>query len=155
MPGLPRLLACLVLLACLSGCQLRCGGPQAPAAVGFNPIAPRGPETWLVDGAPHRVDASYFLDLPEGLQFTVEVPLAAVPSDEAEATELAWPFIRHAYEQKLFQRTQIRRSGQGPLEATRIGVALVQHAGSVARGKRLAMSLREIEARLGARSADP
>ena len=149
-------LSCLALLVCVGACQLRCGGPQLHASGGFNPIAARGPETWQINGAARRIDASYYLSLPEGFQFTVEVPFDAVPSDMAKAKELAWPFIRHVYEQKLYQRIQIQQPGRGPVAVTRIGVALVQHAGSTSgaahlaryKGTRLAMSLPEIEARL-------
>ena len=148
MSRVPRFLICLALLACMGACQLRCGGPQTSAAVGFNPIAPMGPEIWQINGSPRRIDASYFLALPEGFQFTVEVPFDSVPSDKAKAKELAWPFIRYAYEQRLYQRMRIRRPGKGPVESTRIGVALVQHVGAVSRGTRLAMSFNEIEARL-------
>jgi hypothetical protein len=140
-------IAILTLLVGLGGCQQ--GTPTA-ASPGFNTMAQQGPESWVIDGASRHIDATYYLALPEGLQFTVEVPVESVPDNDSAAQEQAWPYIRYVYEHKVHLRTQVKRNGS-PVQATRIGVALVQHLGVRHRGNRVAMSISDIEARLDSR----
>lgn len=152
-------IALLTLVLGLGACQqgtptsvsagINTGTPPA-AATGFNTMAQQGQESWVIEGASRNIDATYYLALPEGLQFTVEVPVGSVPESHSAAQEQAWPYIRHAYEHDLYLRAQIKQNGT-PVQATRIGVALVQHLGAQHRGHRVAMSIADVEARLGSR----
>jgi hypothetical protein len=128
----------------LSACQQ--SAPPA-ASVGFNAMAQQGPETWVLDGVPSRIEATYYLVLPEGLQFTIVVPVESVPVSQSAALEQAWPYIRYAYEHKLYLRTHVERDGTS-MQPSRIGVALVLHLGAQTRGYRVAMSTTDVEARI-------
>ena len=131
----------------LGGCQK--GKPTA-ASAGFNTLEQQGPEVWVIEGASRHIDATYYLALPEGLQFTVEVPVESVLDNDSAAQEQAWPYIRYVYEHKVYLRTHVKRNGT-PVQPTRIGVALVQHLGAQHRGNRVAMGIADIEARLDSR----
>jgi hypothetical protein len=139
-----RIATSALLAASLSACQQRA---QPVASVGFNTMAQQGLETWAIDGTSSRIDATYYLALPQGLQYTIEVPVESVPESESAALEMAWPYMRYAYEHKLYLRTHIARDGSD-VEATRIGVALVKHIGIENRGNRVAMSITDIQARI-------
>jgi hypothetical protein len=132
-----------------SGCQARVGGPGTNASVGFNPMGASGPEQWVVNGVASSVAATYYLALGPGqLQFTIEVPVAEIPDTEAAALAVAWPYIRHAFEQKLYQRTSIKNVGEGSVQPSRIGVALFHKEGANTRGMRVALSMDEIRQRV-------
>lgn len=135
----------VLLVAALGACQQHAPTSASP---GFNAVARQGPESWAINGVPSGIDATYYLALPEGLQFTIEVPVIESPrSNESAALEQAWPYIRYAYEHKLYLRTNVKRDGIA-IQTTRIGVALVQHLGALDRGNRVAMSIADIEARI-------
>lgn len=144
--------ALLGILLCLPACNFHCnsgpGGGAAVGTAGHAPMAGMGPETWIIDGAPVRVDATYYLGLPVGLQYTIEHTIAAKPPDtEAEALVIAWPLISYAYRERKHLRTSISRNGVS-LSADRIGVALVQRVGASRSGYRVALSTAQIEGRL-------
>jgi hypothetical protein len=144
-----RLWLCVVLTVSVAACQARCGGAPTGASAGFNPIAMTGAQSWTIDGVSRNIDATYYLHLPPGFQFTIEVPVTSVPPDQATAVEAAWPFIRYAYKNGVYLRTQVDKIGSGPVAPSMIGVALVVHQGPRATGRRVAMSVAEIEARIG------
>ena len=131
-----------------SGCQIRFGGPQTQGAGGFLPIAASGPESWMVDGNQRQITATYYLDLPDGFQFTIEIPVDDVPMVYSAALERAWPVIRYVFAQDIYLRTSIAGSRGVPREVTRIGVVLFRQDGARAKGMRTGMSLSEIRARL-------
>jgi hypothetical protein len=142
-------LASLLVVLSLGGCFVRCGGPPVSGAAGFNPIAPLGSETWDIDGTPHQVAATYYLHLPEGFQFTIEVPVSGTPpTDEAAALVQAWPYMRYAYETKRHLRTTVSKVGDGQLSTDRIGVALFQRDGVATRAYRVSLPVQEIEDRV-------
>ena len=145
----------LGVLACLPACEFHCGsggprrGPSALTA-GNIPIAQAGPETWTVDGTSVQIDGTYYLDLTDGLQYTVEHTIAAEPPTSRDAAlVIAWPLISYAYREKKHLRTSITKNGSS-VSADRIGVALVKRDGAQQRGFRVTMSSTEIEGRLRA-----
>lgn len=106
-------------------------------------------EAWNVDGKVFQIPTTYFLGLPEGLQFTIEY---AVPGDfsfegitDERALNLALPLMRHAYQKKLYTRAVIRKTGSGQAQVSRIGVALYRQSGARTQGYRVARSLAELE----------
>lgn len=107
MRSILRFLLCIALTTSIASCQARCGSPSTVASKGFNPIAMAGAQSWVIDGASRNIDATYYLDLPSGFQFTIEVPVTSVPPDQASATEAAWPFIRYAYKNSVYLRSQV------------------------------------------------
>src|SRR5688500_1527476 len=66
------------------------------------PMAKAGPESWNVGDTQYRLAATYYLALPEGIQYTIEyeVPNANQLDGvtEARANEMAFPLMRYAYE---------------------------------------------------------
>jgi hypothetical protein len=140
------LLVCLgPSLACKVNCWWKQGGGGAPAVE----IARTAPETWTVDGRPWRIEGTYYLDLPEGLQFTIDVPVADVPATMRAAEEMAWPVVRYAYEKGLYARAQLSRPGGAKQSSPqRIGVSLFRTEGSYTKGMRVAFTFADIRARL-------
>lgn len=138
-----------VLLAAtlLGGCQVHCGANVGGAGHGA-PMASAGPETWIIDGQPHSIAATYYLALPEGLQFTIEVPVEKVPELEVTALDEGWPIIKHAYEDKIYLRSAVRAFDVDNVTASRIGISLFRQEGMRTRGMRAAMSLSEIRERI-------
>ncbi len=105
--------------------------------------ATAGPGEWEVDGTPYTVTTVYVLDLPEGLQYTIEHPHPFGPADanmdDARALEIAFPLMRHAYEKGLYKG--------GPQTPSRIGVVLYEKRGGRVHGYRIGLSLDEIRQR--------
>jgi hypothetical protein len=123
-------------------------------------MAVQGPEVWTIDAQQYKIDATYYLTLPEGLQYTIdyELPTSVKLPHEAEAAlAIAFPLIRYAYEHQLHQRTNISKSGSGEVGASRIGVALYHVEGVHRRGYAAALSLDQIRQRIasgGAKSSN-
>jgi hypothetical protein len=146
----------------LQACQVRCNAGVGGAQPGPR-LAAAGPETWTIEGKSWRIESTYYLALPEGLQFTLDVPVEKVPELEATALEQAWPVIRHVYVEKIYLRARVSAFGADNLEATRIGVSFFRKEGMRTHGMRVAMSVGEIRDRLqsegapsgGARKAGP
>ena len=63
---------------------------------------------------------------------------------------IAFPLMQHAFENKLYKRTQVSKIGEGPIGVSRIGVALVERQGPKSHGYRVAPSLAEIQSRIEA-----
>ncbi len=143
-----HLIVLFLSLLLISGCKDNFSGNTA----GHNPMAAQGPETWDAGGKKITILKSYYLALPEGLQYTVESPYDfgsnALKMTEQQALDIAFPLMRHAYEKGLYNRTKISEVGHGPLEVKRIGVVLVQGEGMQARGYRIGLSLDQIRAKL-------
>lgn len=119
---------------------------------GHAPMAKAGPESWLIHGTQYRVAATYYLALPEGMQYTIEyeVPNAKQLDGmtEAAAYEMAFPLMRYAHEHDSYKRTSIEQLGKGMRQVSRIGVSLFAHAAGGTRGYRVTRSLSEIRARI-------
>jgi len=142
-----RLTALAVASFFLAGCNVRCNANLGDGA-SPTPMAATGSEVWTIEGKAWRIEATYYLARPEGLQFTVETPVEKVPAVEVLALDEAWPLIRHAYLQQLYLRTKLRAFGADGVSATRIGVSLFHREGASTRGMRVAMSLGQIRDRL-------
>ena len=112
-------------------------------------MARTGPETWDIDGRSWKIASTYYLTLPEGLQFTVEVPVAEVPATMAEAETTGWPVVRYVYEKRIYGRVRLSTPGREmPTSPERIGVSLFTSDGIHNKGMRVAFSFSEIRSRL-------
>ena len=132
-------------------------GGAAVGTAGNTPFAREGPEQWRIDGQVYRVESTYYLRLPDGLQYTIEYPWRFRPSEEAmnddRALETAFPLMKHAYENGLYKRVSTIKIGQGELKPSRIGVTLFQRRGKKVRGYRVALTLAQIKKRIKPGSA--
>lgn len=140
-------------------CYLRCGGAPIGSGhtAGHTPMAVQGPEIWTVDGKPTTVAATYYLALPEGLQYTIDYQLpaaVAIPRDDASALPIAFPLMRHAYETGIYKRTSISKAGSGHLDPSRIGVALYHLEGARRHGYATALAISDLKQRIAA-SGEP
>ena len=135
---------------------ISCGAaPGQPAGLGGRqPLAVGGPEQWQIDGRTYDVSSTYYLPLPEGLQYTIEYPRDFTSADadmnDERALQIVFPLMRHAYASGLYKRAAITGLGPGAAEPMRIGVVLVQRNDGVARGYRVALSLDRIKERMAA-----
>lgn len=115
-------------------------------------MAPSGALTWTIEGKETRVTNTYYLTLPEGLQYTMEYEALgeAEPTSitDQKAFEIAFPLIRYAFEHQLHERTKINKLGSGVVPVSRIGVVLFARADSGTRGYRVGRSLDEIRTRI-------
>lgn len=117
-----------------------------------------GPETWMISGHPYGVQATYYLALPEGLQYTIDYLLPAgqrLPHQNDAALAVAFPLIRHAFESGLYKRSAISKPGTEGVATSRIGVAIYQAEGLHKRGYAVSLSLGEIQQRIGSLTANP
>lgn len=133
------------------------GGGTAVGTAGNAPLAREGPQQWRIDGQVYRVESTYYLRLPEGLQYTIEYPWqfrsADGPMDDRRALQIAFPLMKHAYEKGLYKRASIAKLGKGKMKPSRIGATLFQRRGEKVRGYRVALSLAEIQKRIEQGSA--
>jgi hypothetical protein len=103
---------------------------------------------WVIDGKATQIASTYYLALPEGLQFTIETPVETIPYVESDAVDEAWPLMKHAFEKGIYTRTKIHALGSGDVVPGRIGVAFFKKQGAETKGMRVALSVGEIEFRL-------
>ena len=145
----------LIVFSIFSGCQFNCGnvGPRNSLHTGgHGPMVLSGPEKWTIDGRPYEISASYYLALPEGLQYTIEYPLPdgevlKTPLTDESATLIAFPIMKHAFENNFYKRGHVAQFGKGPMTVSRIGVVLYpKHDKGM--GFRTAMSFEELENKL-------
>lgn len=136
----------------VSACQLHCGSvPGSGHTGGYSRIVPQGQETWTINGRPYAVAATYYLPLPEGLQYTIDYqlpPSLDVPHDDTNALAIAFPLIAYAYESGLYRRSSISKAGTGSMAPTRIGVALYRMEGPARQGYATALTLDQVRHRL-------
>jgi hypothetical protein len=133
-------------------------GAVAPVGTaGFHPIAQSGSEEWVEDGKTYKIASTYFLQLPQGFQFTINYPYpftqADANMDDNRALAIVFPIIKHAYTSGLYTRYTVAKLGEGPLVPTRIGVVLYEEAGQGARGHRIGLSLDQIKKMIEQESA--
>ena len=130
------------------GCNVNVGSNTS----GHSPMAKQGPETWEINCKKMNITSTYYLALPEGLQYTIECPWKFGDPNQAisqeEAMIDAFPLIRYAYEKALYKRSSITKVGSGLMEATRIGVVLSETTGVRTRGYRIGLSITEIQEKL-------
>ncbi len=129
------------------------GGRPPPGSAGHQVFDRTGTETWQIDGRPYRVQSTYYLRLPKGLQFTIEYPHdfgdGPLRMDDESALAVAFPLMEHAYVQGLYDRGTYVTLGSGRVRPTRIGVVLLERNAGKVRGYRVGLSLEEIRARMG------
>ncbi|MDY6913749.1 MAG: hypothetical protein SVT52_04750 [Planctomycetota bacterium] len=128
-------------------------GSGAVGTAGNVPLARSGVEQWQIDGQVYNVETTYYLRLPEGLQYTVQYPWrfqdSQGPMNDERALKVAFPLMKYAYEKGLYKRFKITKVGQGTITPSRIGVVLFERKGSQTRGYRVALSISGIEKRIG------
>ncbi len=109
-----------------------------------------------MDGTTYKIANTYYLRLPQGLQFTIEYPYQFADRDarmnDKQALAIVFSLMRHAYVNGRYKRTSVTKIGQGTLHTSRIGVVLVERGGGVAQGYRVALSLDEIGRRIATAS---
>ena len=127
---------------------------QCRAGRDANRFNVQGPETWLVDGRPYSVMATYFiarLDLPRSpLQFTVEweCDTCKAPMAEAEAARVATPLMRYVYSNGIYMRSEVRLKGKTVAPSV-IGVVVGESGANGNRGYRISKSIADIRAMAG------
>lgn len=136
-------------------CPLGAGGHgSAPiGTVSGNWVMARsGPEDWVIDGKTVHINGAYLMKLPEGVQYTIEYPCqfdaSGPPKDAASALRLAFPLMKHAFQQGLYTRLHVTKVGAGEMVPTRIGVVVYQQSGNTTAGNKVALSLDEIKAQI-------
>jgi hypothetical protein len=148
-----RILIFLVVsgLSVLPGCRCTGGRSGAGASAGpWLPMAKTGPESWTVDGTEYRVTATYYLVLPDGLQYTIdyEAPpgLDLEHMDDARAFAAVAPLVQHAASANLYSRQVIRDLTSGAaVPVKKIGVSIYRQSGIRTRAFRVARSLDQLK----------
>jgi len=153
----------------------RCGQAQAaaqsaaaagplprPVGTGGNtPWAPKGPEQWRIDGKTCDIETTYYLGVPKGLQFTVQCSYEFGPHgpgkiDAPAKVELAFPLMKHAFENGLYDWAVITDRASGvAMIPQRIGVVLYERRDGKVTGVRVGLSLQEIRDRIEQQSSRP
>jgi hypothetical protein len=127
--------------------------PQAEAVgAGANWVMARaGAEQWMIDGKAYLINGSYLLKLSDGVQYTIEYPCqfgpSGPPQDDANALQIAFPLMKHAYEHDLYRRLHVTKLGSGELVPDRIGVVLFEKLGDQIGGYKVWLGLGEIQRR--------
>ena len=128
-------------------------GAVPVGTAGNQAMARSGPEQWIVDGESCKIASTYYLRLPEGLQYTIEYPYSFRNSDtdmnDDRALAVVFPIIKHAYTNGLYKRASISKLREGALAPSRIGVTLFDRRDGRVQGYRVALSLDEIRKRIG------
>ena len=144
--------AVLALFAPVQLLQINVGRSVITGTAGFIPIAATGAEQWIIEGRSYNIKSSYFLVLPEGVQYTVtyQLPPAQLEGLEDEQAELlAFPIMVHIVENELHLRTWIGTL-DGKVNPERIGITFLYSQGQGATGYRYGLSIGEIERRIAA-----
>ena len=140
---------------CLVGCGASGPRPGQPvAAAPYLPMATAGPESWQIGGTTYNIHCSYYLGMQEGLQYTIEFPYTGEKAlddlTDSEAREIAMPLMQHAFVNGFHKRAKIQKKGEGAVAPTLIGVALFQKKGISVSGKRVNMSMVEMQQKIDA-----
>ena len=115
-----------------------------------------GPETWLIDGIEYNINSTYYLNFPDGFQYTIEYEhsRATTIHDKDEALKVVFPIMAHAYTNKLYDRVIWNVRGK-ETKPSRIGVAIFEREGMKSRGYRVALTFSEIDLRLKESTRQP
>jgi hypothetical protein len=136
---------CIALWA--TGCKVQVGKNVEPGA-----MAAKGAETWAIDGKTYSIGSTYYIVLHPGerLQYTIEYltsdPHLVDGLNDESAAEIAMPLMKHAWKQRLFDRSTVTSATGGTLNATLIGVAITYREGVRSRGFRVQRSIDQIAA---------
>lgn len=139
-----------LLLTLAAGIAIAAVGCSRERTSSSLPIARTGPEEWNIDDAHYSIVETYFVDLPEGLQYTI-VYACDLPNDlrsigREAALVAAFPIMAHAYESGRYRRVAVSSAGRGQLAVERIGVVFRRRDRE--EGYRVALPLSEISSRL-------
>lgn len=145
----------LVLLA-VTGCRK---SPHKPVGASpYLPMATKGPEVWQIGDRTYQISYTYYIGMPDGLQYTIECPW---PTDikpdkrtQENARDLAFPLMQYACEEELYKRATIRQHGKGKITATLIGVVFFEKKGIVFSGSRVNLTIDEIMKKIEATDSD-
>lgn len=146
--------ASLLLLLVPFGCQLQSGVPATTVTgstqtSNLSAMAVSGAEKWTIDGHDYKIESTYYLALPEGLQYTVNYLCDCpelTPFNDSSALRIASPILRHAVSAGLYNRASVSKLGEGAIEVQRVGVAIIYDSvGITHRGYRIAQSIADIQ----------
>jgi len=130
-----------------NGCKVEVGNNVEPGR-----LAATRAETWQIDGKMYSIGSTYYLVLPPGeqLQYTIEYlisdPQLLDGLNDERAAQIAMPLMKHAWKQRLFERSTVTSAKGGALRPSLIGVALTYRDGVSSRGFRLRRSIEQIAA---------
>lgn len=133
---------------------IQSGGGGAPpiGAAGLSGMGRTGSYEWQIDGRTYHVNSTYYLLLPEGVQYTIEYPYsfdyANRQMTDEQALVIAFPLMKYAHQSRVYEDINVTKVGQGRLSPTRVGVTLFETRNSQTRGYKIALSFDEIEQRL-------
>jgi hypothetical protein len=117
---------------------------------GQSPIALQGPTIWSINGKQYHVSATYYLALPEGLQYTIDYelpPSVPLPHEREAALAIALPLMQYAVHSGLYKRTAVTKRGSGAVAPSRVGITLFRQEGIRLRRYGVALSVDEITLR--------
>jgi hypothetical protein len=82
------------------------------------------------------------------IEYVVSDPRMLDGINDERAAQIAMPLMRHAWKQRLFERSEIRSARTGLLKPSLIGVAITYRDGNRSRGYRVQRSIAQIAAQL-------
>ncbi len=130
-----------------NGCKVQVGDNVEPGR-----LAATGAETWQIEGKTYSIGSTYYLVLPPGeqLQYTTEYlisdPQLLDGLNDERAAQIAMPLVKHAWKQRLFERSTVTSAKGGALRPSLIGVAITYRDGLRSRGFRVRRSIEQIAA---------
>jgi len=130
----------------VTGCKVQVGNMQPGA------MAATGAETWVIDGKTYSIGSTYYLVLHPGerLQYTIEYltsdPHVLDGLNDERAAQIAMPLMKHAWKQRLFERSTVTSATSGALKPSLIGVAITYREGARSQGFRVQRSIDQIAA---------
>ena len=111
-------------------------------------MAQAGPETWTVEGTRYPIASTYYLALPEGLQYTIDYEAPATLDlaqlTDARAFEAVAFLMRHAASARLYERQVIRDASGNIVPVKMIGVSIFSKSGILTGGYRVSRPLEQL-----------
>ena len=143
---LARMAISICIALWVTGCKVQVGNAEPGA------MAATGAETWVIDGKTYSIGSTYYLVLHPGerLQYTIEYlisdPQLIDGLNDERAGQIAMPLMKHAWKQRLFERSKVTSATSGTLKPSVIGVAITYRQGVRSRGFRVQRSIDQIAA---------
>ena len=142
------LILCCALLSILGEAVAR-DGPIV-SNFGSFPMAVSGIEKWEVDGKSYKITNSYYLVDDNKIQYAIELALSVDIGIKTlrypEALEIVKPVIKHAFQNKTYQRKTFKPIGNLPAaEVDSITAVLYQHDGVTTRIFRTNLTIDDLE----------
>ena len=143
-----QLIRCIVGIAFIGG-GLATGSCRCNVGAESVPMAPTGPEEWVVDGVSYQISSTYYVRRgTEVILYVIEhiLPEKTFPfgiNDES-ALKIAFPLMKRAYQSHSYERMRFQAlRGTGPA-FTSIAVDLVENAEGNSQRYRIVQSVGEI-----------